>query len=171
MSSAWPGKTSTLPSCPLLDSYRYGVLYNLNGAHRQAMTIELGIEALPVKVLEGLAREQEAKLVKDQDEEVAMVKPAHKFKADITAREETASVIYALCESIGLTATNKTRGIVSPMKAITFAVNIVGNKVIDGADCLYWMLSLMEEAKWFEERKILLGALTSHFMYGFMGIH
>lgn len=155
----------------LKTSYRDGILYAIDGSHRVKKAVELGIEYLPVIILEGLTREEEARYFKTQDDQKVPLKPAQKFRAGIVAKEQTASIIYALCDSFGLTVTNKTRGTKAPMKAIVAATNIVNNETIDGADCFCWMLSLMNEAKWFEDRKLLLGALTSHVLHGFEGVY
>lgn len=152
-------------------SYRDGKLYAIDGGHRVKTAIELGIEYLPVKILEGKTMEQEARQFATQKDQVVTVKAAQRFKADIASKDRTASIIYALCDSFGLTVTNKTHGAKAPMKAIVTATTIVNNETIDGADCFCWMLSLMNEAKWFEDSGMLMGALTNHVMKGFEGTY
>lgn len=104
---------------PLLVSYRDGVLLVLDGGHRLEIAIELGIPFLPVKVLEGLTIEEEATLFATQDDQKVTVKAAQKFKAGLVAKDQIASTIYAICDSYGLTVTNKPSGVDRPMKAIT----------------------------------------------------
>lgn len=152
-------------------SYRGGVLYAVDGGHRVKLAAETGIESLPVKILEGMSLEKEARLFATQNDQVVTIKAAQRFKADVVSKERTASIIYAICASFGLTVTNRTSGIKAPMKAIVAATEIVQNEAIDGADCFCWMLSLMNEAKWFEDRAMLLGALTNHVLRGFEGVY
>lgn len=156
---------------PLLVSYRDGVLLVLDGGHRLEIAIELGIPFLPVKVLEGLTIEEEATLFATQDDQKVTVKAAQKFKAGLVAKDQIASTIYAICDSYGLTVTNKPSGVDRPMKAITAAVDVVKNSAIDGPDCLSWMLGIMDDARWFEDRGMLLNALSSRFLYGFMAVY
>lgn len=152
-------------------SYRDGVLYAVDGGHRVKYAVDAGIETLPVKILEGKTLEQEARQFATQKDQVVTIKAAQRFKADVVSKDRTASIIYALCDSFGLTVTNKVQGTKAPMKAIVSAKKIVNNETIDGADCFCWMLSLMDEARWFEDRGMLVGALTDHVMKGFESVY
>ena len=102
-------------------SYRDGVLYAVDGGHRVKYAVDAGIETLPVKILEGKTLEQEARQFATQKDQVVTIKAAQRFKADVVSKDRTASIIYALCDSFGLTVTNKVQGTKAPMKAIVSA--------------------------------------------------
>ena len=156
----------------ILVSYRDGILWVVDGARCLFAAIEAGVslDQLPIKMNTGWTREHEAEVYGEQNKNRILVSPGQQYTANLVAKDRTALLVQLICKQFNLTVCpSSARNVARPLRAVATAMDIVEGRFGEksGKYTLSWMLSIMENVNWFEDRTFLLGAVSSVFLNAF----
>lgn len=159
----------------ILVSYRDGILWVVDGARCLFAAIEAGVslDKLPIKMNTGWTREHEAEVYGEQNKNRILVSPGQQYTANLVAKDRTALLVQLICKQFNLTVCpSSTRNVARPLRAVATAMDIVEGRFGEksGKYTFSWMLSIMENVNWFEDRTFLLGAVSSVFLNAFAAV-
>lgn len=159
----------------ILVSYRDGILWVVDGARCLFAAIEAGVslDKLPIKMNTGWTREHEAEVYGEQNKNRILVSPGQQYTANLVAKDRTALLVQLICKQFNLTACpSSARNVARPLRAVATAMDIVEGRFGEksGKYTFSWMLSIMENVNWFEDRTFLLGAVSSVFLNAFAAV-
>ena len=151
---------------PLLVSYRDGIYWVVDGGRRLLAALDNGITDIPVNIIQGYTREQEADLYANQNKYRILVTPFQKYAARLVAMRKTEILIQMICDQYGITVCQSAKDVDRPLRAIGTAVEIVSSTYgkDPGKYVFCWMLALMKSVEWLNDRTYVMNALTSWFM-------
>ena len=159
----------------ILVSYRDGILWVVDGARCLFAAIEAGVslDKLPIKMNTGWTREHEAEVYGEQNKNRILVSPGQQYTANLVAKDRTALLVQLICKQFNLTVCpSSARNVARPLRAVATAMDIVEGRFGEksGKYTFSWMLSIMENVNWFEDRTFLLGAVSSVFLNAFAAV-
>ena len=159
----------------ILVSYRDGILWVVEGARCLFAAIEAGVslDKLPIKMNTGWTREHEAEVYGEQNKNRILVSPGQQYTANLVAKDRTALLVQLICKQFNLTVCpSSARNVARPLRAVATAMDIVEGRFGEksGKYTFSWMLSIMENVNWFEDRTFLLGAVSSVFLNAFAAV-
>ena len=159
----------------ILVSYRDGILWVVDGAGCLFAAIEAGVslDKLPIKMNTGWTREHEAEVYGEQNKNRILVSPGQQYTANLVAKDRTALLVQLICKQFNLTVCpSSARNVARPLRAVATAMDIVEGRFGEksGKYTFSWMLSIMENVNWFEDRTFLLGAVSSVFLNAFAAV-
>ena len=159
----------------ILVSYRDGILWVVDGARCLFAAIEAGgsLDKLPIKMNTGWTREHEAEVYGEQNKNRILVSPGQQYTANLVAKDRTALLVQLICKQFNLTVCpSSARNVARPLRAVATAMDIVEGRFGEksGKYTFSWMLSIMENVNWFEDRTFLLGAVSSVFLNAFAAV-
>lgn len=128
------------------DMDKYAII---DGQNRWQAAQKAGITHLLCQVYEGLSLKEEAKIFAEQNDNVARIASADKFKSLLIMENEICLQIKSLCDEFGIAirktygdSLSKTR---KNLNGLIAAQRIVENYSID---CLRWIFTVIEKSGW-----------------------
>ena len=121
----------------------------------------------------GWTREHEAEVYGEQNKNRILVSPGQQYTANLVAKDRTALLVQLICKQFNLTVCpSSARNVARPLRAVATAMDIVEGRFGEksGKYTFSWMLSIMENVNWFEDRTFLLGAVSSVFLNAFAAV-
>ena len=157
----------------ILVSYRDGILWVVDGCLFAAIEAGVSLDKLPIKMNTGWTREHEAEVYGEQNKNRILVSPGQQYTANLVAKDRTALLVQLICKQFNLTVCpSSARNVARPLRAVATAMDIVEGRFGEksGKYTFSWMLSIMENVNWFEDRTFLLGAVSSVFLNAFAAV-
>jgi hypothetical protein len=121
----------------------------MDGQNRWMAAKKVGVTTLPCQIYENLSIQEEAKFFNEQDDNVARISSADKFKSLLVMGDETCLLIKSLCDEFGIAirktygdSLSKTR---KNLNGLTAARRIVESH---GINCLRWIFTVIEKSGW-----------------------
>lgn len=121
----------------------------IDGQNRWTAAKKVGVTHLLCQIYENLTIKEEAKIFAEQNDNVAKIASADKFKSLLVMGNETCLQIKALCDEFGIAirktygdSLSKTR---KNLNGLTAAQRIVENY---GIECLRWIFEVIEKSGW-----------------------
>lgn len=129
---------------PELDKYAI-----IDGQNRWNAAIKAGITHLVCQIYENLTLEEEAKIFAEQNDNVAKISSADKFKSLLIMGDEISLQIKDLCDKFGISI-RKTYGDSLSKNRKNLNGLIAAKRIIEnhGLECLAWMFTVIEKSGW-----------------------
>lgn len=128
------------------DIDKYAVI---DGQNRWTAAKQIGVTHLLCQIYENLTIQEEAKIFAEQDDNVARISSADKFKSLLVMGDKTCLLIKELCNEFGISIRKtygdslcKTR---KNLNGLTSAQRIVETY---GIECLRWIFTVIERSGW-----------------------
>lgn len=158
---------------PLKVTFRDNILWVVDGGRRLLAAIERGKTEVEIQLVdENWSREKEAEVYRDQNKYRIQVSAYQQFIASLVAKNPTARLLVAVCEQYGLRVCDKASDFDRPLKAVGTALKIMDGTFgkRSGKYTFSWMLSIMENCNWFNDRTFLREAVSVVFLNAFAAV-
>ena len=121
----------------------------IDGQNRWTAAQKVGITHLLCQIYENLTIQEEAKIFAEQNDNVAKIASADKFKSLLIMGDETCLLIKSLCDEFGI-AIRKTYGDSLSKSRKNLNGLIAAQRIVEnyGINCLRWIFSVIERSGW-----------------------
>ena len=121
----------------------------IDGQNRWTAAQKVGITHLLCQIYENLTIQEEAKIFAEQNDNVAKIASADKFKSLLIMGDETCLLIKSLCDEFGI-AIRKTYGDSLSKSRKNLNGLIAAQRIVEnyGIDCLRWIFTVIEKSGW-----------------------
>lgn len=128
------------------DMDKYAII---DGQNRWQAAQKAGITHLLCQVYEGLSIKEEAKIFAEQNDNVARIASADKFKSLLVMEDKTCLQIRDLCNEFGI-AIRKTYGDSLSKTRKNLNGLIAAQRIVEnyGIECLRWIFTVIEKSGW-----------------------
>ena len=128
------------------DMDKYAII---DGQNRWSAATKAGKTHLLCQIYEGLTLKEEAKIFAEQNENVAKIASADKFKSLLIMGDEICLQIKALCDDFGI-AIRKTYGDSLSKTRKNLNGLIAAQRIVEnyGIECLRWIFDVIEKSGW-----------------------
>jgi hypothetical protein len=129
---------------PNIDKYAI-----IDGQNRWNAAKKVGVTHLPCQIYENLTIQEEAKFFNEQDDNVARISSADKFKSLLVMKDETCLLIKSLCDEFGV-AIRKTYGDSLSKTRKNLNGLVTARRIVEsyGIECLRWIFTVIERSGW-----------------------